>query len=781
MKRRTLLLAGAAAAGALVVGWTAAPQRSRLGRGRLLKTTDGEVALNGWIKIAADGAVVLAMPRSEMGQGVHTALAMLAAEELDVPLASVRLEQAGSDTIYGNVAYSVVNLPFHPMEVEREDGFGRVKASRWIVGKVAREIGINATGGSSSVADAWPVVRLAAATARASLVGAASLHWRLPVDELEVRRGVISHASGKSAGYAEMARYAAATPAGNVVLKDRSAWTLIGRPAPRLDVPGKVDGSAIFGLDVRVPGMKFAAVRLCPMLGGSPGRVDASRALAMPGVERIVMLPAYAGSTAGFAVIGRTTWHARRGVEAVEVEWQGRPTGALDSSRIAGSLRQAVETEQGFAFHRSGDVDEVEGRAPRKVEAWYHAPYLAHAALEPMNCTARVHDGRVELWVPTQAPQLCRAAAAMVAGVELDDVDLHVTLLGGGFGRRLEVDYAAQAVRVAMDVPGTAVQLSWSREEDSTHDFYRPMQVARLRGTLDGEGQVLSLRIDSAGDAISPRWFERVLPVGLRATLGGLQLTAPAVLPGVSSISGPLDLPDKTAAEGLFNLPYGIPNQRMAHVATHSGVPVGFWRSVGHSHNAFFSESFIDELAHEARVDPVEFRRRLLSHAPRYRAVLDLAARQAGWGSGVPAGRARGIALHESFGSVVAQVAEVSIEQGQVRVHRVVCAIDCGTVVNPQIVAQQMEGAVVFALSAALYGRMDVRDGAVQQRNFPDQPLLALRHAPRVETWIVASERPPAGVGEPGVPPLAPAVANAVFALTHQRLRRLPLSVATEA
>jgi len=781
MKRRTLLLAGSAAAGALVVGWVASPQRSRLGRGRLMKAGEGEVVLNGWIKIALDGAVVLAMPRSEMGQGVHTALAMLAAEELDVPLASVRIEQAGSDAIYGNVAYSVVNLPFHPMEVEREDGFGRVKASRWIVGKVAREIGINATGGSSSVADAWPVVRLAAATARASLVGAASLQWRLPVDELEVRRGVISHASGKSGGYAEMARYAAATPPGNVRLKERSAWTLIGRPAPRLDVPGKVDGSAVFGLDVRVQGMKFAAVRLCPMLGGSPGRVDASRALAMPGVDRIVMLPAYGGSTAGFAVIGRTTWHARRAAEAVDVEWQGRPAGALDSERIAQSLRQAVETQRGFTFHQSGDVEEVEGRAPRKVEAWYHAPYLAHAALEPMNCTARVADGRVELWVPTQAPQLCRAAAATVAGVELEDVDLHVTLLGGGFGRRLEVDYAAQAVRVAMDVPGTAVQLSWSREEDTTHDFYRPMQVARLRGTLDAEGQVLSLRIDSAGDAISPRWFERVLPVGLRATLSGLQLTAPAVLPGVSSLSGPLDLPDKTAAEGLFNLPYGIPHQRMDHVATRSGVPVGFWRSVGHSHNAFFSESFIDELAGEAKVDPVEFRRRLLKNAPRYRAVLELAAKQAGWGSALPAGLARGVALHESFGSIVAQVAEVALDRGQVRVHRVVCAIDCGTVVNPQIVAQQMEGAVVFALSAALHGRIDVRDGAVQQRNFPDQPLLSLRQTPRVETSIVPSERPPGGVGEPGVPPLAPAVANALYELTHQRVRHLPLIPATDA
>jgi isoquinoline 1-oxidoreductase beta subunit len=731
------------------------PQRSRLGTGRLMRAQEGDVALNGWIKIAADGAVVLAMPRSEMGQGVYTALPMLAAEELDVPLERVRIERAGPDAIYGNVAMLVATLPFRPLEGEKEDGFGRVKASRWVVGKLARELGINATGGSSSVADAWEVVRSAAATARASLLGAASLQWRLPVDELSVRDGVVSHASGKSAPYGELARFASATPPGTVKLKDSKDWKVIGQPVPRLDLPGKVDGSAQFGLDVRLPGMKYAVLRLCPMLGGSPGRVNANAALASPGAERLVMLPAYAGSTAGFAVIGRSYWHARQAVQAVEVEWQAPPAGAADTRRIGPELQAAVRSASGFVFHEQGSVAAAEKEAARSVEALYQAPYLAHATLEPMNCTARVAGGKVEVWAPTQVPEMTRAIAARVAGVSPDDVTLHVTLLGGGFGRRLEVDYVAQAVRVAMDAGGAPVQLIWPREEDTTHDFYRPMSVALLKASFGGRGQVDSIRIKSAGDAITPRWLERGMP----------------------SLAGPVDTPDKTTAEGLFDLPYGFAHQHMEHVATRMGVPVGYWRSVGHSHNAFFSECFMDELAFDARQDPVEFRRALLQGAPRYLSVLELAARRSGWGTPLAPGRARGVALHESFGSIVAQVAEVSLEQGAPRVHRVVCAIDCGVVVNPGIVAQQMEGSVVFGLTAALHGRIDIHEGVVQQGNFPSYPMLTMARAPVVETWLVPSQRSPGGVGEPGVPPLAPAVANALFVLTGKRLRSMPLAL----
>jgi isoquinoline 1-oxidoreductase beta subunit len=752
MRRRALLFSALAGAGALVVGWAVLPARSRLGSARLLVEGENDVALNGWIRIASDGSVVLAMPRSEMGQGVHTALPMLAAEELDVPLALVRIEQAGSDAIYGNVAMLVAGLPFHPRETGAEDGLGRAKASRWLMGKLARELGINATRSSSSVADAWDVVRMAAATARACLLGAASLQWKLPVEELSARDGVISHPSGKSAGYGQLARFAAATPPGVVTLKEHKEFRLIGRSAPRLDIPSKVDGSARFGVDVRLPQMRYAVVRLCPMLGGAPGRVDAQAALAMPGIERLVMLPGYAGSSAGFAVVGKTSWHARQGALAVDVEWQQRPAGALDTRRIEAQLEAAVRSQEGRVFDERGDVAAAESSG-RQLETWYRAPYLAHATMEPMNCTAQVRGGKVELWAPTQVPQMARAAAARVAGVALDDVTVHVTLLGGGFGRRLEVDFVAQAVRVAMDCAGLPVQLIWPREEDQGHDFYRPMQVAMLRAALDQDGKVSSLRIRSAGDAISPRWLARAMP----------------------ALSGPIDMSDKTASEGLFDLPYAFADQKMEHVATRVGVPVGFWRSGGHSQNAFFSESFVDELASLSGQDPVGFRLALLAHAPRHKAVLSLAAEKSGWGSRLPAGRARGVALHESFGSIVAQVAEVSLSGGTPRVHRVTCAVDCGTVINPGIVAQQMESSVVFALSAALFGRIDIRQGVVQQTNFPTYPLLKLAQAPVVETWLVASELAPGGVGEPGVPPLAPAVANALYALTGKRHRSLPL------
>ena len=755
MKRRTWILGGLAATGALVVGWGVMPARSRLGKPELMLPTQGDVALNGWIKIAPDGSVVLAMPRSEMGQGVHTALPMLIAEELDVPLTRVKLEQAGADKIYGNVVMLLGGLPFHPLDTHEGSKTRTVRVGEWVVGKVARELGINATGGSSSVADAWVPLRMAAATARASLLGAAAAQWKVPVTELVVKDGVVSHASGKSAHYGDLATSAGGVSPGEVTLKDRKNWNLIGQPAPRLDIPAKINGTAQFGLDVRPPGMLFAAIRLCPMIGGTPGAINDKAALAMPGVERLVKLDAIGGSTAGIAVVGKTTWHARQGAQAVDVKWQQRVQGALDSEQIAAKLQAALTTEDGFAFFKKGDAAETQGKASRVIKATYKAPFLAHATMEPMNCTAQVKDGKVEVWAPTQVPQMARAIAADIAGVGIDNVTLHVTLIGGGFGRRLEVDYVGQAVRVAMECGGKPVQLAWSREEDTTHDFYRPMHVANLSAAMDTLGNVSSLTIKSAGDPISPRWFERAATI----------------------LNGPLDMPDKTTAEGLFDLPYGIAHQHMSHVHTRHDVPIGFWRSVGHSHNAFFSEGFIDELAQEAKQDPFVFRRNLLKGAPRYLAVLTLAADKAKWGSALPAGHARGIALHESFGSIVAQVAEVSLVGGKPRVHRVTCAIDCGTVVNPNIVAQQMEGAVIFGLTAALYGKVDIKDGVVQQTNFNNYTMLMLAQAPIVETHIVPGTHAPAGVGEPAVPPVASAVASALFALTGKRQRALPLVV----
>jgi isoquinoline 1-oxidoreductase beta subunit len=392
----------------------------------------------------------------------------------------------------------------------------------------------------------------------------------------------------------------------------------------------------------------------------------------------------------------------------------------------------------------------VIAEAGRKLESWYSAPYLAHATMEPINCTVQVKDGKAIVWASTQVPGFARAAAATALGIAESDVDLRVQLLGGGFGRRLEVDMVGQAARIARETGGHPVQLTWSREEDIAHDYYRPMQVARMAGALDGT-RIAALSAHTAGDAITPQWLARNAP-GLAA--GG---------------------PDKTQSEGLFDVAYAIPHQRMEHLTVPSPVPVGYWRSVGHSMNAFFMESFIDELSQLAGADPLAFRLAMLGDSPRHRAVLERCAREAGWGTPPPAGRARGIALAESFGSIVAEVAEISVEARRLRVHRITCAIDCGVAVNPRIVAQQMESGVVFGLSAALYGEITIRNGRVAQSNFNDYRVVTLAEAPRVDTHIVASENPPAGVGEPGVPPLAPAVANAIFAATGQRLRSLPL------
>jgi isoquinoline 1-oxidoreductase subunit beta len=770
MKRRTFVLSALGAGAALLVGWGAMPPRSRHGTRETLPVVDGEVGLNGWIKIAADGAVLLAMHRSEMGQGVHTALATLVAEELNLPLARVRLIEAGMDKIYGNVAMFVGSLPLHPTATEPGHESRGAKFGTWMVSKLARELGVNATGGSSTIADSWDVLRWAAATARAQLLGAASLQWKLSVDEITIVDGIVQHASGPKAHFGELARAAAGLPPGTVTLKDRKDWTLIGKPLARTDALAKSQGRAGFGLDVRQPGQLYAALRMCPMLGGSPRAIrNENDVLSRPGVLRLERLRATHGSTAGVAVIARTTWHARQAVQALDVEWQAPPhdpaAGLLDSAAVLRQIEaRALDAHRsggGFAFYSAGDAMDAEAQAAKNgsgmtvIDATYRAPYLAHATMEPMNCTAQWKDGRLALWAPTQVPGLARAAAARALSIPEDAVTVHVTLLGGGFGRRLEADFVAQAALLAQHVGGAPVQLVWSREEDMTHDFYRPAGVAAVRAVLDAQGKPVSLRITGAGDAITPRWMQRVLP----------------------ALAGPIDMPDKTAGEGLFDLPYAVPNQRIAHVATRSGVPIGFWRAVGHSHHAFFSEGLIDEMAAAAKQDPVAFRMSMLGGMPRHAAVLRLAADKAGWGQPLAAGRARGVALHESFGSIVAQVLEVSVQGQQPRVHRVVCAIDCGTVVNPGIVAQQMESGVIFGLTAALFGKIDIVAGQVQQTNFPTYPLLSLAQSPAIETHIMPSTNPPAGVGEPGTPPVAPALAAALFALTGKRLRELPLAL----
>ena len=746
--RRRFLLGGLLGSGALLVGWGMHPPRQRLHTAEPLAVAQGAVALNGWVVLNPDGTVSVVVPRSEMGQGVHTALPMLVAEELDVRLDRVRIAPAPIDKIFGNLTVLRENLPFHP------DERGNVKdGTQWVLSKIGRELGIMFTGGSTSVKDAWVPMREAGAVARAMLVKAAAEDWKLPAAQLRTEDGFVIGQDGRRASYASLAARAAEVGAGidasSVKLKEPRAFRLIGKPVPRRDTPGKVDGSARFGIDARPPGLLYAAVKMAPTVRGTVASFDAARVKDLPGVTGVVdfssALAEYAGAGHGVAVVAHSWWQAKTAAAALPVTWSEGEGAALSSEAIFAGFAAALDNESGYTYFESGtqDVDNV----ARTVSAEYRAPFLAHAAMEPVNCTAQVANGKVHLWASTQVPSIAVDVAAKVAGVAREDVAIEVMLLGGGFGRRLEGDMVAQAVAVAMQAGGKPVQLIWTREDDTTHDVYRPAALARFSARLDAAGHILAWDNKSASGAIGHQYFPR--------NLG---------LPGVG--------PDKTTAEGEYDMQYEIANQRIAHVIVDSAVPLGYWRSVGHSHNAFFKEGFLDEVAHAAGQDGVSYRRALLARHPRHLAVLDKAVEAAG---AAPAGRAHGVALHQSFGSIVAQVAEVSVEGTDIRVHRVVCAVDCGIVVNPNIVAQQMESAVVFGLSAALGGEITVRDGRVQQANFGDYPVLRMDRAPLVETIIIPSAEPPEGVGEPGVPPVAPAVASAVFQLTGKRLRSLPL------
>lgn len=750
--RRRFLLGGLVAGGALLVGWGTRPPRQRLHTAEPLPVTNGAVALNGWIALNPDGTVSVVVPRSEMGQGVHTALPMLVAEELDASMDSVRIAAAPIDKIFGNLAVLRENLPFHPdargdLRDDIKDG------AQWMLAKVGRELGIMFTGGSTSVKDAWQPMREAGAVARAMLVKAAAGQWKTAPGELRTEDGFVIHQDGRRASYASLAARAAEVgagiDAGDVRLKDPTQFRLIGKPLPRRDTPGKVDGSARFGIDARPPGLLYAAVKMAPVIGATVESFDAAAVAAMPGVTGVVDVSAalgpYAGAGAGVAVIARDWWQAKTAAAALPVRWREGAGAALSSASIFQGFADALDTESGFTYFEAGSQD-VAGVA-NTITAEYRAPFLAHAAMEPVNCTARVANGKVHLWASTQVPSIAVDVAARVAGVARADVTIEVMLLGGGFGRRLEGDMVAQAVAVALAAKGKPVQLIWTREDDTTHDVYRPAALARFKASLDANGKLLAWDNKSASGAIGHQYFPR--------NLG---------LPGMG--------PDKTTAEGEYDMQYEIANQRIAHVIVDSAVPLGYWRSVGHSHNAFFKEGFLDEVAHAAGQDGVAYRRALLARHPRHLAVLDAAVQKAG---APAAGRAHGVALHQSFGSIVAQVAEVSVEGTEIRVHRVVCAIDCGIAVNPNIVAQQMESSVVFGLSAALIGEITIKDGRVQQSNFGDYPVLRMNQSPQVETVIIASAGPPEGVGEPGVPPVAPAVAAAVFKLTGKRLRSLPL------
>ena len=765
MVSRRVVLGTLAAAGALVVGWGVLPPRQRLTGSAPLPSPAGQKAFNGWVRIGTDNRVTVMVPKSEMGQGVTTALAMLLADELDADWAQVHTEHPPLDNIYNNIATVADGLPFHP-----DDHGALARGAAWMTAKAMREIGLQMTGGSSSIKDLWLPMREAGASARAMLVAAAANGWQVPAADCTVAAGVVRHAtSARQASFGELAERAAALPLPSpLTLKTAAQFTLIGQPVKRHEAAGKHDGSARFGIDTTLPGMLYASVVMCPTLGGAVVSFEAQAAAAMPGVKQVLAVPGLHGGSGGVAAVADTPWHAMQAAKAVVVQWNHGPAAQLSSAGITQQLTQALDEGEGFAYRAVGDAPAAMKQAARTISAQYHAPLLSHATLEPQNCTVLFNPGQggkagsATVWAPTQVPGLARWVAAKALGLDKEQVTINVTLLGGGFGRRLEVDFVAQAAAIAAEVaktlPGVPVQTCWTREQDSTHDFYRPPCVARYQAGLDAAGKVVAWTAQSAGPSIVQQFLARHFG-----------------LPGAG--------PDKTTAEGAFDQAYEWPNARIGHKIVALPVPVGFWRSVGHSHQAFFKESFVDEAAAAAQADPLAFRLALLAQHPRHRAVLQRAADKAGWGQPLApaadgAKKARGLALHQSFGSIVAQVAEVSIDPAtpkRIRVHRVVAAIDCGFAVNPNGIRQQMDSAVIFGLSAALFGEITLDKGQVQQSNFHQQALLRLADCPTIETEIIASTEPPEGVGEPGTPPIAPAVSNALFALTGQRLRSLPL------
>ena len=676
-------------------------------------------APNAWLRVGTDGIVTLTVDKSEMGQGPHTALAMILAEELEADWSKVR----------------VGPMPENPAAWSRP----------------------MSTGGSRSVRSSWEPLRKAGASARQMLVAAAAQTWGVEPADCRAEQGTVVHpSSGRRLTFGGLAQKASRLPVpDSPPLKDPKDFRLIGTRVPRLDTPAKVDGRAVFGIDVTVPGMLIASIERSPVFGGGVERFDAERARAVPGVRHVVQLDATpwtgtnnawgVGCAAGVAVVADSYWQAVTGRRALEIEWDEGENGALDSDGIRAQFVRLAE-QPGVEARRDGDAAATLATAAKKIEAVYEVPFLHHATMEPMTCTAHVRADGCDVWAPTQNQTRAQEVAAELAGMPKEKVRIHTTFLGGGFGRRLEPDFVSEAVRLSK-VVGSPVKVIWSREDDVKHGFYRPATYNRFAAALDAAGNPVA-------------WTHRI------------------VAPPILLKFGPLEKGiDRTLIDGAANLPYAIPNITVDQVAVDLlPVPRGFWRSVGISQNAFVTESFCDEVALAAGKDPYEFRRALLGEKPRHRRTLELAAEKAGWGSPLPAGRARGIALAEWAPTVCAQVAEVSVTaEGTVRVHRVVCAVDCGPVVNPDTIEAQLQGGIVYGLTAALYGEITLERGRVKQGNFDDYPMLRLAEMPAVEVHIVASTDPQGGIGEPAVGPIAPAVCNAIFAATGKRIRKLPI------
>ncbi|HYL22137.1 MAG TPA: xanthine dehydrogenase family protein molybdopterin-binding subunit [Gemmatimonadales bacterium] len=726
LSRRSFLEASAAAGGGLLVSFT-------LPRSFAKAITAGapaaEFAPNAFIRIDPQGAVTLVMHKVEMGQGTYTAMSMLLAEELEVDVSQVRLEHAPAD----NARYA-------------EPTFG-----------------VQETGGSTSVRGNWEPLRRAGAAARVMLVAAAAASWKVDPGTCRAERGAVIHGpSGRSLSYASLVDRAArlSTP-GNVavVLKDAKDFRLIGTPVKRLDTLDKVDGTTLYGIDVRIPGMKYASVAACPVFGGRLAAVDDTKAKAIPGVRQVVRLDN------AVAVIADDTWTAKRGVAALDIRWDEGPNATLSTADIVQQLAAASQ-QSGVVARDEGDVPKAMAGAAQRIEAVYEVPFLAHATMEPINCTVHVRPDGCDLWLGTQVPTFTQTAAAKVTGLPKSRVTVHNHFLGGGFGRRLEVDFVIQAVGIAKQVEGP-VQVLWSREEDIQHDMYRPYYYDRLTAGLDARGRLVAWTHRVVGSSIEARVISELFPKNLRVMRAG----------GIHRLGAMIKRLDLDAVEGAAEPPYAIPNIRVDFVRQEPpGVPTAFWRGVGPTHNIFVVESFIDELAAAAKQDPLEYRRVLLDRSPRAKGVLELAAAQGGWGKPLPAGSARGISVLHAFGSYIAQVAEVEVSpKGEVRVPRVVCVVDCGVIVNPDIVKAQMEGGIMFGMTAALWGEITINKGRVEQHNFNDYRALRMRETPVVDVHLVQSAEAPGGVGEPGTSGVMPAITNAIYAATGKRIRKLPV------
>jgi len=711
VSRRSLLVGAAAFGSCLVVGFSAESQDSQIA------AKPGDNPFVGYLQIAPDDSVTIYSSQMDMGQGIYHGIATLVQEELDADWSKISVAGgSGNVALYGNLSFG---------------------------GKVQM------TGGSSGTVSSWQRYRQAGATARAMLIAAAAESWSVPVGEIKAENGTVSHASGKSARYGALAAKAASGPVpSNVGLKEPKDWKYIGNETlPRYDSRPKSEGRQQYTIDLREPGMLTAVMIHPPLFGATLRSFEASKAKAMKGVVDVVATPR------GVAVVATGMWEAIKAREVVTVEWDDDKAEKRSSSEIADEYRAAADKHGEVVASNVGDVDTAFANAPKLIEARYEFPYLAHAALEPINAAARMNpDGTLEVWGGHQMPDLYQTVAAKVAGITRDKVILRVMKTGGGFGRRASVDsdVIVEAVAAAKAIGWKApVKVQWTREDDMRAGRYRPAFMHKMRAALDGSGNLLALRDTLVGQSISR----------------GTVMEAALVKNGV----------DLQSVEGMANQPYAIPNVRVELTTTSSPVPVLWWRAVGSTHTAYALEAFMDEIAHAAGKDPVEFRLALLQGKPRHAAVLRLAAEKAGWGTPVPAGRFRGVAVAESFHSYVAQVAEISISKsGLPRVHRVVCAVDCGVAVNPDQVRAQMEGGIGFGLGAILKSRITLDKGRIVEGNFDGYDVLRIDEMPSVEVHIVKSSAPPTGVGEPGVPPIGPAVANAMFNATGKRIRILP-------